>query len=67
MSAVYDFKSYYKQHVIELVGTKEVSCFWIAKDSASGRTILRTKKFSHHEDWEDDGTVTLFHVSFENV
>lgn len=62
MSTMYDFKSYYKVHAVELVGTTEVACFWISKDSVSGRTVLRTKKFSHDEEWEDDGTTTLFHV-----
>lgn len=61
IGAVFDFTAFFAVHAIPLVRLMSSACFLITKDE-EGRTIVRSKKHSHFKDWEDDGTVVLFHV-----
>lgn len=59
--AVFDFKDFFARRCIPIIGTTDSACFLFTKNAA-GKTIIRTKAFSHMDEWKDDGTVTLFHV-----
>lgn len=59
--SVFDFKDFFEDRCIPIVGSSDSACFLFTKN-AEGRTIVRSKPFSHMEGWRDDGTVTLFHV-----
>lgn len=59
--AVYDFTKYFADYAIPIEGTTTAACF-LFKKNAEGRTIVRTKAWSHMDGWDDDETVALFHV-----
>lgn len=59
--SVFDFTSYFADYAIPIKGITTAACF-LFKKNAAGRTIVRTKAWSHMEGWNDDETVTLFHV-----
>lgn len=60
---VFDFTAFFNPLGLSLERLTRSACFLFVKDPG-GRTIVRSKKHSHLADWEDDGTVALFHVSF---
>lgn len=62
---VYDFNRFFEGRCAPIEGVTRVGCFGILKCKVTGRTILRSKECSHHENWEDDGTVTMFHVCID--
>lgn len=65
---VFNFDQFFNyDYGVEIVGLQKAGSFGIFKSEHTGRTILRSKEASHHDTWEDDGTVTLFHVGFNSI
>lgn len=64
---IYDFDNFFEGRCAAFEGVTKAGCFGIMKCKTTGRTILRSKELSHHENWEDDGTVALFHVCSQFV
>lgn len=63
LCTVFDFTAFFDPLGTKLERLTRSACFLFTKD-LTGRTIVRSKKHSHLAEWEDDGTVTLFHVGF---
>lgn len=65
LNTVFDFTGFFNPLGIPLDRVSKSACFLFTK--LGGRTVIRSKKHSHLLAWEDDGTVSLFHVSISCI